>query len=159
VANPLPAKVLDGSPCDSAYTATQLTGFLGATNPPKPSTDQLGTACYWSSANLDGAALSVGYQVKVHDGISLAYQSVKPTAVFWKELAPVQGYPIIAYKPAGDSIDQKDTCTAVVGINDELAYAVVVGLGDHANAQGKNACDSVRTAADAVMTNLKARAS
>jgi hypothetical protein len=46
----------------------------------------------------------------------------------------------------------------VVGISDELAYSISLTLSDGAVAQHKDACVLGPEAADAVMTNLKARA-
>ncbi|MCU1685453.1 MAG: hypothetical protein JWQ81_6192 [Amycolatopsis sp.] len=158
VQNPLPAKVLGGSPCDTAFTAAQLTHFLGPTTPPKATTDQLGTACLWQNEAGNGSGLSVGYQTKVHDGISLAYQTVEPTASRWVVLDSVQGYPAIGYVSQHVDPSAKDNCVIVVGISDELAYSISLGLSDGAIAQHKDACLSGRDVADAMMTNMKARA-
>ena len=158
VTSPLPAKVLDGSPCDSALTSTQLTHFLGQTAPPKPSTDALGTACDWHNAGLNGSGFQISYQTKSQNGISLAYESVKPTASRWVDLAPIQGYPAIGYVAPGVDPTDKLSCVIVVGVTDELAYSVVLTLSDESAAQHKDACMLGPDVADAVMTNLKARA-
>jgi hypothetical protein len=60
VDNPLPAKVLDGSPCDSALTSEQLTGFLGEPSAPKAKDEALGPSCTWTSASGSGAGILVG---------------------------------------------------------------------------------------------------
>src|SRR4051812_11125943 len=64
VQNPLPAKVLDGSPCDTALTPAQLADFLGETKPATPSDDALGAACDWRSAGGTGAGFNIGYETK-----------------------------------------------------------------------------------------------
>jgi hypothetical protein len=102
--------------------------------------------------------LQVGYQTKSDQGLSLAYQNVKPKAARWVELDPVQGFPAIGYLDAGGDPNDRRQCVVVVGVTDQLAYSVGLLLGDGAAAQGKDACSSGRQAADAVMTNLKARA-
>ena len=133
---PLPAKVLDGSPCDSALTVEQITTFLGGPEQPKPSTDQLGAACDWSNVDA-GATFTVGYQTKSDQRISLAYKSVKPSAKRWLDLDPVQGYPGIGYVVTELVPGQNKNCVVVVGISDELAYSVSLVIGDAGAKQAK----------------------
>lgn len=158
VSNPLPAKVLDGSPCDSALTTGQLTEFLGQPGAPKRKTDVLGTTCSWTDTIGSGVRLQVGYDTKSDQGISLAYQNVKPKADRWVELEPIQNYPAIGYANVDLEPGKKRSCTVVVGVTDELTYSVGLILSDRAAAQDKDACTLGRVAADAVMTNLKKRA-
>ncbi len=158
VENPLPAKVLDGDPCDDALTSGQLSSFLGQTSAPKSSNDPLGASCTWTSASGSSASILVGYQTKSDQGISLAYKNVKPKAARWADLEPVQGYPAAGYVDVGLDSDNKRNCVVVVGVSDELAYSVSLIIGDKAAAQGKDACDLGRGVADAVMTNLRQRA-
>jgi hypothetical protein len=154
VESPLPAKVLDGTPCDSALSSEQLKQFLGETTAPKTSDDTLGTTCSWSSASGSGAGFAIAYQTKSAQGISLAYQNVQPKAARWQVLDAVQGYPAVAYS----DFDDKRHCVVVVGISDELAFSVSLTIGDSASAQGKDACTLAPRMADAVMTNVKQRA-
>lgn len=159
VENPLPDKVLSGSPCDSALTASQLSTYMGAgVDPAKPSEASLGATCQWGNKE-SGAALTVIYQTKSDQGISLSYASRKPQAKRWTELDPVQGYPAIGY--ATEYLDDsrpKGNCVVVVGVSDKLAYSLSLVLGDSAAASGKDACTLGRVVADSVLTNLKARA-
>lgn len=154
VQNPLPAKVLDGSPCDSALTAQQIETFIGEPSPGKPSTDALGTACDWSSASGSGAGFQIGYQTKSDQGISLPYKNVKPKAARWVELDPIDGYPAIGYT----NIQDDDGCAVVVGVSDQLAYSVSLSLGDKASQAGKDGCKLGRDVAVEVLKNLKGRA-
>ncbi|HET6705377.1 DUF3558 domain-containing protein [Amycolatopsis sp.] len=157
VTNPLPAKVLDGSPCDSAFTAEQLTGYLGQPGSPKPKDSELGPMCDWGSTSGSSAGILVIYETKNDEGISLAYKNEKPKAKRWvDDLEPVQGYPAVGYVDVG-STDNR-TCVIVVGISDELAYSVSLSIGDSAVQAGKDACRLGRGVADTVLTNLKARA-
>ncbi|RSM67306.1 DUF3558 domain-containing protein [Amycolatopsis sp. WAC 01376] len=159
VQNPLPAKVLDGSPCDSALTAQQLETFLGEPSPGNPKTDALGTACNWHAASGSGAGFSVSYQTKSDQGISLPYQSVKPKTARWLELDPIDGYPAIGYaNNVGVAKDDKKFCVVVVGVSDQLAYSVSLGLGDNAYREGKDSCIAGRSVAAEVLKNLKGRA-
>jgi len=157
VQNPLPTKVLEGSPCDSALTSTQIATFLGKPEQPEPSTDQLGASCDWSNVEA-GAGFTVGYQTKSDQGISLAYKSVKPSAKRWVELESVQEYPAIGYAGTELVPGQNKNCVVVVGVSDELAYSVSLVIGDAGAKAGKDACKIGRDIADAVMTNLRQRA-
>jgi hypothetical protein len=160
VQNPLPAKVLDGSPCDSALTTEQLERLLGEPKPGDPSTDPLGTACGWRAASGSGAGFQVGYQTKSDQGISLPYQTVKPKVDRWLDLDPIDGYPAIGYSDniGAPTKDDKLACVVVVGISDQLAYSVSLTLGDKAYREGKDSCLLGRDVAAEVLKNLKARA-
>ncbi|MGV9359351.1 DUF3558 domain-containing protein [Amycolatopsis sp. NPDC003731] len=157
VANPLPAAVLDGNPCDSALTAEQLTGYLGQTKTPKASDTELGPTCDWSSASGSSAGILVGYDTKSGQGLSLPYKNVKPKAKRWvDDLEPIQGHPAIGYVDAGTTDNR--ACVIVVGVADDLTYSVSLSIGDSAVQAGKDACQLGRGVADTVLTNLKARA-
>jgi uncharacterized protein DUF3558 len=158
VESPLPASTLEGSPCDTAFTSAQLAEFLGEPTPPERSEDALGQACSWTNTAGTGVRLQVGYQTKSDQGLSLAFQNVKPKAARWVDLDPVQTYPAVGYVDSGGDPSDKRQCVVVVGVSDQLAYSVGLILGDGAAAQGKDACAAGREAADAVLTNLKARA-
>ncbi|WP_370969740.1 DUF3558 domain-containing protein [Amycolatopsis sp. cg9] len=157
VENPLAAKTLDGSPCDSALTADQVTGYLGQVNAPKATDDALGPMCDWASSSGSAAGILVIYETKNNEGISLAYKNEKPKAKRWvDDLEPIQGYPAVGYVDTGTTDNR--TCVIVVGISDELAYSVSLSIGDSAVQAGKDACQLGRGVADTVLTNLKARA-
>jgi hypothetical protein len=154
VPSPLPATALDGSPCDSALTSSQITHFLGQSTPAKPSDTELGPMCQWSSASGSGAGITVAYQTESDQGIGLAYGNVKPKAARWQPLEPVQGFPAVAYTNTGD----KRACVIVVGVTDKLAFSTGLTLGDKAASEGKDCFDAAPEVADTVLTNLKARA-
>ncbi|MEC3974655.1 DUF3558 domain-containing protein [Amycolatopsis sp. H20-H5] len=158
VQDPLPGKVLEGNPCDSALTPTQVKEFIGDSDPATRADDALGTACRWRNAPGTGAAFTVGYETKNTEGLSLSYKTIKPTAARWEEPAPVQGYPAIAYVPDGITAADKRLCSVVVGVSDQLSYSVTMTLGDAATAAHVDGCTAARDVADAVMTNVKARA-
>jgi hypothetical protein len=157
VDNPLPAKVLDGNPCDSALTAEQVQGYLGRTDPPDSKDSELGPTCDWASDSGSSAGIFLAYETKTGQGISLTYKNVKPKAKRWvDDLDPVQGYPTVGYVAVGTTDNR--TCVVVVGIADNLAYSVSLSIGDAAVQTGKDACQLGRGVADTVLTNLKARA-
>ncbi|MEV6642787.1 DUF3558 domain-containing protein [Amycolatopsis sp. NPDC051371] len=154
VQSPLPTTALDGSPCDSALTSSQVAHFLGQSTPAKPSDTQLGPLCQWSSASGSGAGITVAYQTESDQGIRLAYQNVKPKAARWQPLEAIQGLPAVAYT----NTDDKRACVIVVGVTDELAFSTGLTLGDKAAGEGKDCFDLAPEVADTVLTNLKARA-
>jgi uncharacterized protein DUF3558 len=157
VDNPLPAKVLDGNPCDSALTAEQVQGYLGRTDPPDSKDSELGPTCDWASDSGSSAGIFLAYETKTGQGISLTYKNVKPKAKRWvDDLDPVQGYPTVGYVAVGTTDNR--TCVIVVGVADDLAYSVSLSIGDSAVQAGKDACQLGRGVADTVLTNLKARA-
>ncbi|WP_254897063.1 DUF3558 domain-containing protein [Amycolatopsis sp. Hca4] len=157
VNDPLPAKVLDGSPCDSALTEEQLAGYLGKPGAPEPKDSELGPMCDWASTSGSSAGILVAYETKTGQGISFTYKNEKPKASRWvDDLDPVQGYPIVGYVDVGASGQR--SCVLVVGVSDELAYSLSLVLGDDAAEKGKDACQLGRGVADTVLTNLKARA-
>ncbi|GHG43360.1 MULTISPECIES: DUF3558 domain-containing protein [Amycolatopsis] len=154
VDNPLPAKVLEGSPCDSALTEQQLTDYLGQPGTAKPKDSELGPMCDWASTSGSGAGILVAYETKTGQGLSLTYKVEKPKASRWvDDLAPVQGYPAVGYVDVGAGGQR--SCVIVVGVADDLAYSVSLVLGSDS---GKDACQLGRGVADTVLTNLKARA-
>ncbi|MCU1680105.1 MAG: hypothetical protein JWQ81_844 [Amycolatopsis sp.] len=155
---PLPAKAIDGSPCDTALTSADLTKLIGPPSQPKPSDTPLGPSCAWDNASDNGAGITVFYQTKSDQGLNLAYKNVKPTATHWAELPAIQGYPAVAYRPAGDpDTTGTDHCQVVVGISNTLAYSAGITLSDTAKSKGIDPCTAGRDVADHILTNIKAR--
>jgi hypothetical protein len=158
VQNPLPAKVLDGSPCDTALTNADVKEFIGNSDPAKHDEDPTGQICFWYNAAGSGARIGVTYQTEIDGGLRLAYKNVKPTAVRWDVLQPIQGYPAVSYLPAGDDPNAKSQCHIVVAVADNLSYSVGMVVSNNAQQRGIDGCTAGRDVADRVMTNLKARA-
>jgi Protein of unknown function (DUF3558) len=157
VQDPLPANVLDGNPCDTALTLADVTGFVGTPDPNKASQDPTGATCEWDNAAGNGASVTVVYQTKIDSGFRLAYKNVKPKAVRWTELQPVQGYPAVGYLADGSKGLETRECQVVVGISDNLSYSVGLILSDQGQAKGIDPCTAGRDVADRVLTNIKAR--
>jgi Protein of unknown function (DUF3558) len=158
VQDPLPASVLDGSPCDTALTTAQVDEFIG---PPKPAERDngfvTGPKCSWFSVDGVSGSMSVFYDTKAGGGLSLDYRNTKPQSSRW-EPTTLQGYPAVAFNPRG--LDQKvtGTCSISVGINDDLTYGVGMTLGDNARKKGTDSCEAAKDVANTVLTNLKGRA-
>lgn len=157
VQNPLPASVLDGSPCDSALTAEQVTSFIGPSDAPGPDdTFETGPACNWHSTDGVSGQISVYYDTKTGGGLNLDYKNTKPRASRW-ESTSLQGYPAVAY--TGKNEDQSITggCNVDVGIRDDLTFGVGLTLGDSARKRGVDSCEGAKDVANTVLTNLKGR--
>ncbi|MFD8497646.1 DUF3558 family protein [Amycolatopsis sp. NPDC059657] len=159
VQNPLPAKVLEGNPCDVALTPNDVKSFIGTPDPAKPGENVLGPKCDWDNAAGSGAGITVFFHTKDNGGLALTYKNIKPKAARWVDnLQPVQGYPIVGYLAPGDNPGVRDNCHLDVGISDTLTYSVDLQLGDSARNKGIDACEGGRDVADRVMTNIKGRA-
>jgi hypothetical protein len=156
VQNPLPASVLDGSPCDSALTTEQVTGFIGTPKAPdRQDTFETGPACTWFS--VVSGQISVYYATKTGGGLNLVYQNTKPQSSRW-EPTQLQGYPAVAY--TGSKTDDPSitgSCLMSVGIRDNLTFGVGLALGDSARKRGVDSCEGVKEVANIVLTNLKGR--
>jgi hypothetical protein len=157
VENPLPAKVLAGSPCDTALTTADLTTLIGTPNPPTPSDNAAGPKCDWNNASGSGAHIGVTYQTKAGGGLSLDYRNIKPNAAYWTELGLIQGYPAVGYRSAGLDANDKTFCQVSVGIRDDLVFTVGMFISQGAASKGIDACTAGRDVADRVLTNTKAR--
>ena len=118
----------------------------------------LGPSCDWASTSGSAAGILVGYETKARQGLSLTYKNEKPKASRWvDDLEAVQGYPAVGYVDVGTTDNR--TCVVVVGVADDLAYSVSLRVGvTRRLRQERAACTLGRGVADAVLTNLKARA-
>ncbi|MBB1152480.1 DUF3558 domain-containing protein [Amycolatopsis dendrobii] len=155
VPNPLPAGTLDRDPC-STLTAGQISTLLGTSSPDvQPAKDTgVAKACHW--ANLDrGSGISVQLVYAWKDGLGHVY--AKKNEGFFKELAPVQGYPAVAYGPSDDSSTGR--CGVAIGISDTMAFEADATI-SRANVgkPGSDPCEAARRIGDAVVTTLKAGA-
>jgi hypothetical protein len=154
VQNPLPATVLDGSPCDSALTTEQVTSYIGQPKAPdRQDTFDSGPACTWFSMN--SGQIGVYYLTKWGGGLDVAYTQ-KSQMNPW-EPTTIQGYPAVAYANKDIAQSVSGACNVTVGIRDDLAFGVGLALGDNARERGVDSCAGAKEVADAVLTNLKGR--
>ena len=157
VQTPLPASVLDGSPCDSALTTDQVAHFVGESKAPERNDNfAAGPACSWFSSGLAGGGISVFYGTKLDTGLGYDYQVNKPDADRW-EPTKLQGYPAVALTLKGNNQSATGTCNVSVGIRDDLAFSVSLTLGDNARKRGVDSCEGAKDVANTVLTNLKGR--
>ncbi|WP_329072052.1 DUF3558 domain-containing protein [Amycolatopsis sp. NBC_01480] len=148
IASPLPAGALNGDPCQ-ALTPGQVTTLLGVPATGEAQDTGLAHMCHW--ANLDrGSSISVQFVYAWPDGLRAVY--AKKNEGFFKELDPVQGYPVTAYGPEDDRPTGR--CSVAVGVADNAAFEADATISRSKVGQA-DACDSARRISDAVITTLK----
>lgn len=151
VANPLPASVLSTDPCQGALTSAQLTEILGTAPQGKPDNSTLGPACNWHNSGK-GAHVSVSYDTQSHTGLSGEYENIRPQAIVWRPLPPIQGFPAVAHvTPSGGEPDY--FCQVSVGIADDLSFDATIILGPEKKGKA-DPCQVAAQTADMVTTNL-----
>lgn len=151
VTDPLPASVLEGNPC-GALTSANAKELLGSDyEQPRKDSTVLGPSCHWADLST-GTSFTVYYGTGFNAGLSQTYANVKPTAVRWVEMKPIEGYPVVGYLSAGSRATNTD-CQVMVGISNKLAYGVGMTLSEGA-AKDTDPCQAGRKVAVMVMDNL-----
>jgi hypothetical protein len=152
VANPLPASVLAGNPCDTALTPEQVKQAIGIQVAGRPgTTGGIGPTCSWFNENTLGK-IFVGYVTEDHNGLSGVYENTKPKNPVWRPLPDIQGFPAVAYS---NNTDQN--CMVTIGLADDMSVDVSGFVGD--SKRGKiDSCDLAAQMAGLVVTTLKKRA-
>ena len=156
VTTPLPATVLDGSPCDSALTSAQVVSFIGTPKTPERDDIATGPACTWFSLDGGSGQIGVYYNTKGPGGLAVTYHNVKPQSERW-EPTSLQGYPAVAGTGKGEDQNATGGCNVFVGIRDDLDFGVSLTLGDNARKRGVDSCEGAKDVANTVLTNLKGR--
>ncbi|MDT8913551.1 DUF3558 domain-containing protein [Amycolatopsis sp. PS_44_ISF1] len=150
VAHPMPAGVLGSDPC-RALTPSQLTTLLGSpvhSGGPEPS--GVANTCSWG--NLDHRSLITLQFVFIwQDGLGHVY--AKRNEGFFRELQPVQGFPVAAYGPDDES--SLGRCGIAVGVADNAAFEVDATI-SLSHIGKTDPCEAARRIADAVITTLNA---
>ncbi|WP_370940333.1 DUF3558 family protein [Amycolatopsis sp. cg13] len=156
VENPLPASVLSGHPCDSAFAPGQVGHILGE-EPQGRHADNgsLGAQCHWVNSE-SGAALTVLYVTEASDGLSAVYANSKQQSTVWRPLSTVRELPAVAHSAYGPKGD-KSFCQVSVGINDQHDVDVSVTLSP-AKVGAVDPCGVTAQIAGMVVTNLAQRA-
>lgn len=151
IADPLPASLIQGDPCKVLTDSQLKTLFSGASLDVQPSRDTgVAKQCHW--ANLDrGSGVSVQLVYAWTDGLGHVY--AKKNEGFFKELAPVQGYPVVAYGPTDDRSTGR--CSVAIGIADNAAFEVDVKLADSQTGKNVDPCQDAQHVADLAVTTLK----
>ncbi|MDT8915853.1 DUF3558 domain-containing protein [Amycolatopsis sp. PS_44_ISF1] len=148
VTNPLPAGTLDRDPC-RALTPGQLTNLLGATTLGEPSDSGIARTCSWAN-NDRGSLITIQFVYIWRDGLGHVYAN--RDAGFFKEMDPVQGFPVVAYGP--DDERSIGRCGVAIGVADNAAFEADATI-SRSNVGKTDACDAARRIGDAVVTTLK----
>ncbi|WP_233573823.1 DUF3558 domain-containing protein [Amycolatopsis panacis] len=151
VANPLPASLIQGDPC-KALTDAQVKGLFTNTPTRDQVADDTGVAhaCGWHDVDR-GSLVMIQFVYAWKRGLADVY-ATQGRGGFFKVLAPVQGYPVVAYSPRDDR--SRGTCGVAVGIADNAAFEADVQFAN--SAVGKaDPCDDARKIANLALTTLK----
>ncbi|MET9260498.1 DUF3558 domain-containing protein [Amycolatopsis sp. NPDC004079] len=151
VASPLPASLVQGDPCTVLTDAQVKTLFSGATPQVQPSQDTgVAKQCRWSNPSR-GSGIGVQLVYAWKDGLGHVY--AKKNEGFFEELAPVQGYPAVAYGPTDDRATGR--CSVAIGIADDAAFEVDVKLADSQAGKGADPCQDAQHVADLALATMR----
>ncbi|MFI5611080.1 DUF3558 domain-containing protein [Amycolatopsis sp. NPDC051903] len=153
VDSPLPASLIQGDPC-TALTSTQIDSLFSNTPTRSPAAKDTGVAksCSWGD-DTRGSLIGIQFVYAWKHGIADVYAT--KGRGFFKVLAPVQGYPVVAYGPSDQR--SKGMCNVAVGIADNAAFEADVQFATSSVGKG-DPCDDARKVADLAITTLKASA-
>jgi hypothetical protein len=153
IAQPLPASLIQGDPC-TVLTPAQVATLFTGTPTRDPAADDTGVAkyCAWGD-NVRGSLVSIQLVYAWKNGLATVY--AKQGQGFFKVLAPVQGYPVVAFGPSDERADGR--CSVAVGIANDAAFEADVKVANSAVGKG-DPCDDARKVADLAVTTLKAGA-
>lgn len=153
ITSPLPPALIQGDPC-AALTSAQVNGLFSKTPTRSPAAKDTGVAksCSWGDDSR-GSLVGIQFVYAWKRGLADVYAT--QGRGFLKVLAPVQGYPVVAYGPSDER--SKGMCNVAVGIADNAAFEADVQFASSAVGQG-DPCDDARKVADLAVTTLKAGA-
>ncbi|MFD2495073.1 DUF3558 domain-containing protein [Amycolatopsis jiangsuensis] len=154
VANPLPASLIQGDPC-KALTDAQIGGLFTNTPTRSPAAKDTGVAksCSWGDDDR-GSIAGIQFVYAWKRGLADVY-ATQERGGFFKVLAPVQGYPVVAYGPSDDR--SRGRCSVAVGISDNAAFEADATVARSEVSKG-DPCDDARKIADLALTTLKGSA-
>lgn len=154
VTNPLPESALAGDPCQ-ALTRQQVTEALGddASQGERRDLDSIGPRCDWQGGTSSDGGFSLSFGTKSRQGLSGFYANAKPKMEVFRELAPVEGFPAVAYKSSDDARE----CTVGVGLADEYTLSIT-GTQSSAREGEVDSCDATEMVTALVVKNLKQKA-
>lgn len=153
IASPLPVSLIQGDPC-SVLTPAQVGTFFSSTPTRDPGAKDTGVAkaCYWSDIQR-GSHIGIQFVYGWKRGLADVY--AKKGQGFFKELAPVQGYPAVAYGPSDERPDGR--CGVAVGIASNAAFEADAQVASSAVGTG-DPCKDARNVANLAITTLKGSA-
>ena len=150
IAQPLPASLIQGDPCTVLTPAQIGTLFTGTpTRTPVATDSGVAKYCSWGD-DARGSLIAIQLVYAWKHGLADVY--AKRGQGFFKELAPVQGYPVVAYGPSDERA--RGMCSVAIGIADNAAFEADATVGRSAVGKG-DPCDDARKVADLAVTTLK----
>lgn len=149
VPKPLDITRFKQNPCET-LTSAQISDLLGdrARIHPDPH-GPVGPACGWFAQ----ATVAVLYPTINKLGLTSVYRAKGRAYPFFLPLAPIDGYPVVAYGE-DDPRASRGECDVAMGTSDR--ETVVVSITQSAARKGeKDPCESARDVAEKVLGNLR----
>jgi hypothetical protein len=150
VEDPLEITEFVREPC-RALTAEQTTE-LNLPTTGTAGTNALGQVCEWENSETRGR-VTIDIREKNAAGLSALYAANDNGEYgFFEELAPIEGYPAVAY----DISDKRPSgmCAVSVGVANDLSFAVGLRLSPN-NVGAKDPCETAASVADMMMKTMK----
>ncbi|MBN6036182.1 DUF3558 domain-containing protein [Amycolatopsis sp. 195334CR] len=154
VDSPIDISKSEAQPCET-LTDAQINGLLGSDT--KESREEsgdiiAGPGCTWHSYGSQSAFVGVLFPKVTDLGLSGFYRAKGGQYKFFEEMAPVRGYPAVAWN--GTDETAKGVCNVVAGTSDRATVNVTVTLSEK-NVGKKNPCEAARDVLDMVIGNIQ----
>ncbi len=140
------------APCTTLST-DQVTELLGANATSKPDPSASAPSCFWHAPGATQASVGVLFPPTNDLGLTSFYNARGKTYPFFKELAPIDGYPIVAFDAARDRTSE-GRCDVAVGTSDQTTVGISIAQSE-AKISKKDPCDTARTIAAQVLDNVR----
>ncbi|QFU94132.1 DUF3558 domain-containing protein [Amycolatopsis sp. YIM 10] len=154
VASPIDISKSEAQPCET-LTDAQIADLLGTDT--KESRDEsgdviAGPGCGWHSYGSQAAFVAVLFPKVTDIGLSGFYREKGDQYKFFEEMAPVRGYPTVAW----NNTDEKaiGRCNVVAGTSDRATVNVTVRQSEQ-NVGKKDPCEAARDVLDMVIGNIQ----
>ena len=153
VDNPIDTARFQQAPCNS-LTASQVTELLGNDANAKPDLNApAGPTCDWHPGGTSHATIHVIFGTVDNLGMTSVYRAKGTTYKLFEVLAPIDGYPVVAYGTS-DMRSTDGICAVAVGTSDRSTMDVAISQSEE-NVGKKDPCDAARTIASKVLDNVR----
>jgi hypothetical protein len=153
VDDPLDVSHFQQNPCDS-LTPEQSKELLGADATTNPAVDdQAGPTCRWNIPAVSQAGVGVTYFKTTQLGLTGIYRSKDTIYPFFQPLAPIDGYPTVAFGQL-DERRTKGRCLLALGTSDTQQVDIAISLSE-GNIGKKDPCTAAHDVAAKVLENLR----
>jgi len=150
VPDPLDTTAFQQDPC-RALTPDQ-SQELNVGSSGEPYEEVLGNGCEWRNTESKGRT-KLAFLDRDPRGLSALYRANKAGKwAYFEELPPIEGYPAIVRGIVDDR--DRGSCTVVVGVSDEIAFATILELSP-ANVGKKDPCEVGAQVAGMALQNMK----